>query len=189
MVILIRCNDILSDPRAMKYVKYLQENDIKHLLIGWDRDGKNTYIPHSVMWRQQAGFNVGGLKAVLYRIGWMWFVYKQLCKLKPHNDVLHGCDLDAAFPAACYNSLHGKRNKVIFDIFDWFSATLYDSKKYVLSAFKFMEKYSVKKSDRIIICEPERIEQIPFDVLEYILRVLLFFLYFIVVLFLISLRE
>ena len=172
MVILIRCNDILSDPRAMKYVKYLQENDIKHLLIGWDRDGKNTYIPHSVMWRQQAGFNVGGLKAVLYRIGWMWFVYKQLCKLKPHNDVLHGCDLDAAFPAACYNSLHGKRNKVIFDIFDWFSATLYDSKKYVLSAFKFMEKYSVKKSDRIIICEPERIEQIPFEVSENKLSVL-----------------
>lgn len=25
MVVLIRCNDILSDPRAMKYVRYLQE--------------------------------------------------------------------------------------------------------------------------------------------------------------------
>ena len=100
MVILIRCNDILSDPRAMKYVKYLQENDIEHFLIGWDRDCNNTSIPHSVLWKQQAGFNVGGLKAVLYRIGWMWFVFKQLHKLKPQNAVFHGCDLDAAFPAA-----------------------------------------------------------------------------------------
>lgn len=172
MVILIRCNDILSDPRAMKYVKYLQENDIEHFLIGWDRDGKSPDIHHSVMWNKQAGFNVGGFKAVKNRIGWMWFVYKQLRKLRPHNAVLHGCDLDAAFPAACYNYLYGNRNKVIFDIFDWFSATLYDSKKYVLVAFKFMEKFSVKYSNRVIICEPERIDQIPFEVPESKLSIL-----------------
>ena len=41
MVVLIRCNDIQSDPRAMKYVRYLQERCIEHRLIGWDRDGKN----------------------------------------------------------------------------------------------------------------------------------------------------
>ena len=28
MVILIRCNDIVSDPRVMKYVGYLRENEI-----------------------------------------------------------------------------------------------------------------------------------------------------------------
>lgn len=150
----------------MKYVKYLQDNDIEHYLIGWDREGKNPNIPRSVMWTKQAGFNVGGLKAVKNRIGWMRFVYKQLRRLRPQNAALHGCDLDSAFPAACYNYLHGKINKVIFDIFDWYSATLYNQKKYILTAFKFMERFSVKQSDCIILCEPERIEQIPFEVPE-----------------------
>ena len=45
MVVLIRCNDILSDPRAMKYVRYLQEKGIEHKFIGWDRDGKNIDLP------------------------------------------------------------------------------------------------------------------------------------------------
>lgn len=172
MVILIRCNDILSDPRAMKYVKYLQENNIEHYLIGWDRDGRNPKISHSVIWSKRAGFNVGGLKAVKNRIGWMWFVYKQLKKIKPHNAILHGCDLDSAFPATFYNYFHVKRNKIIFDIFDWYSATLYNQKKYILTAFKYMEKFTVSKSDHIILCEPERIEQIPFEVPQSKLSVL-----------------
>ncbi len=163
MVILIRCNDILTDPRAMKYVKYLQENDIEHIFIGWDRDGVNPVLPNSVMWEKKAGYNVGGFKAVKNRIGWMWFVYRQLCKFKPKNVIIHGCDVDSAFPAACYKFFH-KRNKLIFDVFDWFSATLYDQKSYILAAFKFMEKFTVKQSERVILCEQERINQIQFKV-------------------------
>ena len=64
MVVLIRCNDIQSDPRAMKYVRYLQERCIEHRLIGWDRDGKNPDLPNSVMWKEQMGYNVGGFNYV-----------------------------------------------------------------------------------------------------------------------------
>lgn len=171
MVVLIRCNDILSDPRAMKYVQYLQKNDIEHHFIGWDRDGKNPVLSHSVMWKKQAGYNVGGVKAVKNRVGWMWFVYRQLCKMKPKNAIIHGCDVDSAFPAACYKFFHSK-NKLIFDVFDWFSATLYNQKPYILTAFKFMEKFTVKHADKVILCEKERIEQIPFDVSQSKLSVL-----------------
>ena len=171
MVILIRCNDILTDPRAMKYVQYLQKNDIEHRFIGWDRDGKNPVLPNAVMWKKQAGYNVGGIKAVKNRVGWMWFVYRQLCKMKVQNAIIHGCDVDSAFPAACYKFFHSK-NKLIFDIFDWFSATLYNQKPYILVAFKFMEKFTVKHSDRVILCEKERIEQIPFDVSQSKLSIL-----------------
>lgn len=163
MVILIRCNDIVTDPRAMKYVRFYQEKGIEYKLIGWDRDGTNPDIPNAFLWNQKAGFNVGGFKAVKNRIQWMWFVYKTLRSLAPKNSIIHGCDLDSAFPATCYKSLH-LSNKVIFDIFDWFSATLHDQKKYVLLAFRFMERFTVKHSDYCIICEPERIEQIPFVV-------------------------
>lgn len=163
MVILIRCNDIFSDPRAVKYVKFLQEKGIEHKLIGWDRDGNNVDEPNAVFWRRKAGYNVGSFSAVKNRIGWMWFVFRQLMRLKKENIVLHGCDADSAFPAACYK-LFNRKAKLIFDIFDWFSATLYDQKSYVLKAFKVMERFTVNHSDKIILCEPERIEQIPFKV-------------------------
>lgn len=155
----------------MKYVQYFQENKIEHRFIGWNRDGNNPVLPHSVMWKKQAGYNVGGIKAVKNRVGWMWFVYRQLCKMKPKNTIIHGCDLDSAFPAACYKLFHSE-NKLIFDIFDWFSATLYNQKPYILTAFKFMEKFTVNRADKVILCEKERIEQIPFEVSQSKLSVL-----------------
>ena len=63
MVILIRCNDIVTDPRAMKYVRFLQEKGIEHRLIGWDRDGVRPQLENAVFWERKAGYNVGGMKA------------------------------------------------------------------------------------------------------------------------------
>lgn len=163
MVVLIRCNDIVSDPRAMKYVRFFQEKGIDHQLIGWNRDGLKTNCSNAIMWQKKAGYNVGGLKAVRNRLGWMLFVIKQLFKLGRKDVVLHGCDLDCAFPAAVYK-IFNRKAKLIFDIFDWFSATLYDQKSYILKAFKVIEHFTVKRSDKIILCEPERIEQIPFHI-------------------------
>ena len=118
-----------------------------------------------------AGYNVGGFNAVKNRLGWMCFVFKQLLKIGKGNVVLHGCDIDSAFPAACYKLIN-PRAKLLFDVFDWFSATLFNQKPYILKAFKIMEKYTVRHSDRIVICEPERIEQIPYKVDESKIMVL-----------------
>lgn len=171
MVILIRCNDIVSDPRAMKYVRFLQDKGIEHILIGWDRDGSKTNCPNAIMWQRTAGYNVGGLRAVRNRLGWMLFVLKQLFKYGRKDVVLHGCDIDCAFPAAVYKVFNHKA-KLIFDIFDWFSATLYDQKKYILKAFKILESFTVRHSDKIILCEPERIKQIPFEVDRSLITIL-----------------
>lgn len=163
MVILIRCNDIVSDPRAMKYVRFLQEKGIEYVLIGWDRDGTKQSQPNTILWRKKAGFNVGGFHAVINRIGWMMFVFLQLLRYRQQKVTIHGCDLDSAFPAACYKLINRKAI-VIFDIFDWFSATLHNQKAYILKAFEIMESFTIKHSNNIIICEPERIEQIPYSV-------------------------
>lgn len=171
MVILIRCNDIVSDPRAMKYVRFLQDKGIEHILIGWDRDGSKTNCPNAIMWQRTAGYNVGGLRAVRNRLGWMLFVLKQLFKYGRKDVVLHGCDIDCAFPAAVYKVFNHKA-KLIFDIFDWFSATLYDQKKYILKAFKILESFTVRHSDKIILCEPERIKQIPFELDRSLITIL-----------------
>lgn len=164
MTIIIRSNDIFSDPRAMKYIQYLKSENLPYILIGWDREGKlnTSNKENEYFFKSRAGFNVGGWKAVINRMLWMFFVLRTLYKLDARNVTLHGCDLDSAFPAAVYKYLRGKKNQLIFDVFDWFSDTLYNQRKYILLAFKRMEKFTVKWADKVIICEPERIDQIPY---------------------------
>ena len=171
MVIIIRCNNILSDPRAMKYVKYLRQTGKEYLLIGWDREGNQENIPNTICYKKKAGFNVGGFKAVRDRIGWMWFVYKSLIKFAPHNAVLHGCDVDSAFPAACYKFTHHSA-RLIFDVFDWFSSSLANQSTFIKRVFSFMERFTLCKSDYVIICEEERKEQIQFSIKDDIISIL-----------------
>ena len=174
MVILIRSNDVVSDPRAMKYVRYLDETKQDYVLIGWDRDGKMQDTDKAVYYHRQAGYNVGGMRAAWNRIGWMRFVVKTLRRLNIEGAVLHGCDLDGVYPAIIYNKMlpGSKQSRIVYDVFDWFSDTLYNQAKPVLWAFKYMEKHSVQNSDFIIICEPERVEQIPYPIQENKLSVL-----------------
>lgn len=56
----------------------------------------------------------------------MCFIIRMLRKIEDVDLVLHGCDLDSAFPAIVYKCFFNKKTKVIFDVFDWFSATLYN---------------------------------------------------------------
>lgn len=166
MVVLIRCNDVISDPRAMKYVKYLEDNHQEYVFIGWDREGKMEDSKNRIYYHKRAGFNVGGMTAVKNRIGWMRFVAKTLLSLKLKGGLIHACDLDAAYPAVIYNKLKSRRNKskVLFDVFDWYSATLSAQPWFILKAFAVMEKTAVKDSRYIVICEPERIDQIPYKI-------------------------
>ncbi len=162
MVLLIRCNSISKDPRVKKYLDYLDANNIEYQVIGWDRNGENLKYKNCIFFKKKSGYNVGGLKAAWNRILWMWFCLKHISKIKPA--FIHGCDLDSAFPATIYKFLRNRKTKVLFDVFDWFSATLYNQPKIITSAFKRMESFTSKHSDHIIICEKERLEQIPYDV-------------------------
>jgi len=166
MVVLIRCNGIITDPRAMKYVTYLKETGQDYILIGWDRDGGIQDSERAFYYHHKAGYNVGGVKAVINRVGWMAFVVKTLKSLHLKGFAIHACDLDAVYPAVIYNKIvsRSRKARILFDVFDWFSATLFEQPKPVLCAFKHMEHVSVNNSNLIVICEPERIEQIPYRI-------------------------
>lgn len=57
-----------------------------------------------------------------------------------------------------------KRNiRLIFDIFDWYTDTIPNQGRMLKMVFGMMERISVRMSDHMIICEPERREQIPFQ--------------------------
>ncbi len=163
MIVLIRCNDIISDSRAKKYLDFFEKEKIDYRIIAWDRLGNSKHLDKAVYCPAKSKYNQGGMAAIIDRLKWMWFILKTLFSF--HDDLrIHACDLDAAFPAAVYKMLSSRKNFLLFDIFDWISDTLYNQGKVVALAFRFMEWLSVKQADHIIICEPERIRQIPYSI-------------------------
>lgn len=162
MIILARSNSIVKDSRVLKYVKYMQDNDVDYYLLGWNRRSEPVDLNRACFFKRKSGYNVGGFKAAWHRCLWIIFCLKCFIHYKP--DVIHGCDLDSAFPAVLYKLLFRRKVKIIFDIFDWFSATLWNQGTVLTNIFRKMEYLTTKYADYIFICEKERLSQIPYDV-------------------------
>lgn len=163
MVVLIRSNAIIGDPRVGKYIDFLESQNVDYKIIGWDRSNDNHSLDTAIFYKRRAGYNVGGGKAALNRMRWFGFVIKTLFRLKNVTSI-HGCDLDGTFPAVIYKLLGHWNVKIIFDIFDWFSATLANQPSWIRFFFRIMEYISIRCSNHIIICEEERKRQIPYDI-------------------------
>lgn len=163
MIVIIRCNDIVSDSRVKKYIDFYKRQGINYKIIAWDRIGGGNKLPHTIYCPTKSKYNQGGINAIIDRLKWMYFILHILFGMK-ENLKIHACDLDAAFPAIIYKMISRRKNYVLFDIFDWISDTLYNQGKIVSLAFKFMEWISVKKANHIIICEKEREKQIPYNI-------------------------
>lgn len=163
MIVIIRCNDIVSDSRAMKYIDFYERKGLDYRIIAWDRTGSGAQVKNAIFCPYKTEYNKGGYSAVKGRMVWMKFVYDTLKSLNADLRI-HACDLDAAYPAIIYKKYSKYKNYVLFDVFDWFSDTLYDENNLILAAFRYMEKQCVKYSDHIVICEEERVRQIPYDI-------------------------
>lgn len=162
-IILFRSNNIF-DSRVNKYHNYYERAGLDYVIVGWDRGGKGWLKEHYDFFHYQAEVDAGGLKGMRNHFKWMVFVYRYL---KKHRDVttIHACDLNVAFPAALFKALHKKDVTLIFDACDWFSSN-YANNKFLKGLFGFMEKFAYKRSDKLIICEPEREKQIQFKLRE-----------------------
>jgi len=162
MIIATRSNAIYSSPRIEKYISFYQMQKLDYLVIGWDRKGENLQRENTIYYRKISGYNIGGLKAAKNRISWMIFLFKQFYSQRKSLSVIHACDLDTAFPACIFKFFVKRDVIVIFDICDWFSADITRENKLILLSFKLMEKFTINHSNEVIICEPERIQQIPY---------------------------
>lgn len=158
-VLLFRSNNIFAS-RVQKYLNFYTREKIDYTAVGWDRKCEGLTRENFEFLQYAAGVNVGGLKAIRNHIRWMRFVFSYLRK---HSDVtfIHACDLNSAFPAAVYKKFFNKRVRLVFDSCDWFSAN-FGTKKVIKKTFELMEKFTCGVADELIICEPERIEQITF---------------------------
>lgn len=158
-VLLFRSNNILAS-RVNKYINYYTRKKIDYTAIGWDRNCEGLTMDNFDFFRYKAGVNVGGVKAIKNHCKWMMYVFKYLRK---HSDVtfIHACDLNSSFPAAIYKKFFNPKVKLVFDSCDWFSAN-FGYNKMFKKFFEWMELFTCKVADELIICEPERIEQITF---------------------------
>ncbi|MFA6572452.1 MAG: capsule biosynthesis protein CapK [Bacteroidota bacterium] len=162
MIVATRSNGIYSSPRIEKYIDFYEDNHMEYLIVGWDRNNKKLIRNDTIFYTKKSGHNVGGFKAAFDRVHWMLFLFKILFKNRKKINTIHAFDLDTAFPAILFKLIIRKNIVVIFDVCDWFSATLYKQNKIIIQIFKLMERLTIKYADEVIICEPERIEQIPY---------------------------
>lgn len=158
-VLLFRSNNIFAS-RVQKYLNYYTREKIDYTAVGWDRKCEGLSRENFEFLRYAAGVNVGGIKAMRNHFRWMRFVFSYL---KKHSDVtfIHACDLNSAFPAAVYKKFYNKKVRLVFDSCDWFSAN-FGKNKVLKKIFEWMEMFTCKVADELIICEPERKEQITF---------------------------
>lgn len=159
LITLFRSNNIF-DSRVNKYVNYYRRAGLEYTIVGWDRANEGLAKEKYEFFRYPAGVAVGGVKAIKNHSHWMKFVYEYL-RQHPEITTVHACDLNSAFPAACFKKFVNPKLTLIFDACDWYSAQ-YASKKLLQKVFVQMEKFTCKWADHLIICEPERRAQITF---------------------------
>lgn len=158
-VLLFRSNNIFAS-RVQKYINYYTRENIDYTAVGWDRKCEGLSRENFEFLKYAAGVNVGGFKAIKNHCKWMMFVFKYL-KKHPEVTFIHACDLNSSFPAAIYKMFFNKKVRLVFDSCDWFSAN-FGHNKILMKLFEWMEKFTCRLADELIICEPERIEQITF---------------------------
>jgi glycosyltransferase involved in cell wall biosynthesis len=158
MILLFRSNGITAS-RVNKYVDYYKSKNLDYKIIGWDRIGEHLKIDNYFFFNYPSRYVQCGLRAVIDKVHWMRFVYKQIKKYKSSLDVVHACDIDTAFPVAIAKIICRLNFTMIFDSCDWASAV---TNNFLLrNAYKIMEHLALSKTNSIIICEPERRAQLP----------------------------
>ena len=68
MVVLIRCNDIISDSRVRKYLDFYDKTKTEYRIIAWDRLGNSKPLPNTIYCPSRSLYNQGGMAAIKDRL-------------------------------------------------------------------------------------------------------------------------
>lgn len=161
MILLFRANGITAS-RVNKYVGFYKSQNLDFRVIGWDRLGEGISLPNYDFFNYRTKYVQGGLKAIFAKFRWMHFVFRYLKSKKNEVTTVHACDLDVAFPSVLFKIIYKNNLNIIFDVCDWLSASKRDC--FIIRCLRMVERFTVRRCNQMIICEPERIKQIQFDV-------------------------
>lgn len=159
--------DVSSDSRCQKEITALNHAGYSVDILEWNKDedyplmekneiirGKLTKIlSRGIKVLKGKGFkeNIGSL--IKYEIFVLGFMIKNIKKY----DIVHCCNLDAAFVSSVVAKLYSK--KVIYDIYDDYADSHQCGKKFH-DIIKKIDKFVQKRVDAIIICSDKRMEQL-----------------------------
>lgn len=161
MIILFRANGITAS-RVNKYVDYYKSSNRDYKIVGWNRLGEKIDLPNYDFFNYSTGYVKGGFTAVWGRIRWFFFIFNYLRRYRKEVTTVHACDLDVALPSVLFKIIYKRDLNVIFDVCDWASASR--GHGFLVKMLQRIERFTVNHSNHMIICEPERIHQIQFNV-------------------------
>lgn len=156
-IYILRSNDLNPDPRVDKYVHFFKHEGLPYRLVGWNREAAKINAPHTDYYNHYATYG-SGLKNLWGMICWNIFLFVYLFRRRKYIKVIHACDFDTIMPALLMKLFVNMT--VIFDVFDWYTDSRNINNRLIKLALCSLEKVAVRKSDYIIICEPERIVQL-----------------------------
>lgn len=160
MVYILRSTDVNPDPRVQKYIDFLNSNNLKFKIIAWNRGSEIISQKNFIYFNKKSEFEQG-VKNILNLISFNLFIFKILYRHNKNVNIIHACDFDTILPSLLIKLLF--RKKIVYDIFDWYVDSRNISKPFAYF-FYMLEMISIKFSEMVVICENERINQIPFHV-------------------------
>lgn len=157
-VVIIRSN--AQPVRVMKEAISLSNHGYLVNILFWDRSSNSSRVESKdgvlcTYFGLKAPY--GKLSLVPYLL--IWWMYEFSFLLKGNYDVIHPCCFDTLLPAVFTKLL--KKNKIIYDIFDFYSETFpLNINRKLKDSIKVFELYLLKFTDGTIIVDESRISQI-----------------------------
>jgi len=167
-IVIIRSNQVNPDPRVEKLAEVLVKNRNRVVIMAWNRN--EFYLPSEqlveiddflykiVRIRISAGYG-RGLSNFFPMLKWQIFLFLWLVKNRDIYDIIHACDFDTIIPSILVKLLFKK--KVIYDIFDYYVDS-FKIPSFFKPIIRFFDKVAMKISDKIILCDENRLKQISF---------------------------
>lgn len=165
-ILFLRSNPVDPDSRVEKEVASLVNAGHNVFIFGLDRshDYKlkkekkkigNKYIDiYRVGHLSEYG---AGKKNLVALIKFQKSIFKFIMKNKNEIDIIHACDLDTGFVTAFLKKIF--KFKLIYDIFDYYPDS-HGATGIIYRIIEKFENFTIKYSDKVIICSEERVEQI-----------------------------
>ncbi len=157
-VLLVRSSTIPT--RVLKEASSLASSGYAVSILYWNRDNNLSYSEeYDGITINYFGFKAPYGRPSLIAYMFVWWLHELMFLLKHHYDIVHACDFDTLVPAIVSKML--KHNKVVYDIFDFYSEALPSSiPSFVRKLVKRTELFCIQFTDATILVDESRFVQI-----------------------------
>lgn len=165
-VLIARSSAIAPEPRVERAARWLAEEGLRVIVVGWDREMKfperevRANGVSIVRVRAKGGYGLG-LRNLPGIVAFNCALLRAAWRYRPR--VFHAVDLDTALPGFLAKRLFGAR--LFYDIADWYSASRLRSAgwrkcRWLCGIIDVVENWVVKQADCVCLPHEVRVEQL-----------------------------